>query len=575
MIRVYLTNYYNTLLMKSSDFPDYVDLSTQYTFYGIPAQTMYKSVIEITDIVTSVDIENIDFYIRKEPSKARLELLMNESIYGYSFIRTNESLIENYDSTTKKLLSAIEKNEQLGFNNNTFRLGSIITILDDTKDVKGNEQKTSETETFSGTVQSGTRNADGSFSFTSEEQVSNRTETVEMPDDAIFDNSMKLFVGRITEMNNDHEKIGITVENCIYEFRNVYRELYSTLKQYKNFDPTKKGAKLRATAGDIINVCRSMVTGLRPIASHTNKLDTKLIYDIKYDFYVPLSAILNKSLMEIMQWALQQYWSNFVVKNKLAIKRADTQYFDDIFEITADQETGFTEKLVYSYPVVRFNYNVTLTKGTPVPIESMYVSTFYEINTQDIKSDAKIGLYNVTILNPDNIVSYKFNRSTKNIVNDLFLIGTIQDDKKNVTVKKTLQFPPQEIDPTKLTDSDIDTAGILWNSQIKYGKHRLLRQIDLIDNVVSLETFAKDIGSLLAEPDYGFTVNIINYNGIQLNDAVLVNLTNTNKKVYEVKNIVYKYVGGRSEATLDLKPVLIAINNNQKSKPSTIHNTGR
>ena len=97
-------------------------------------------------------------------------------------------------------------------------------------------------------------------------------------------------------------------------------------------------------------------------------------------------------------------------------------------------------------------------------------------------------------------------------------------------------------------------------------------QIDLIDNVVSLETFAKDIGSLLAEPDYGFTVNIINYNGIQLNDAVLVNLTETNKKVYEVKNIHYRYNGGTSEATLDLKPVLISVNNNQKSTPSTIHN---
>lgn len=568
MIRVYLTNYYNTLSMQSKEYPPYVDLSTQYRFYGIPAQTMYKSVMEITDIVTSLDIENIDFYIRKEPSKARLELLMTESIYGFSYSRARD-MNENF---TKSILSTIEKNNELGFNNNTFRLGSIVTILDDTKDVKGNEQKTKEIETFSGNVQTGTRNADGSFSFTDTNKVSNQVQTTEMSSEQILDNSMKLFVGRITEMNNDHEKIGITVENCIYEFRNIYRELYSTLAQYKDFDPKKKGAKLRATAGDIINVCRSMITGLSPIKSHTNKLDTKLIYDVKYDFYVPFSAISNKSLIEIMQWALQQYWSNFILKNKLALKRSNTQYFDDIFEITADQETEFTEKLVYSYPVVRFNYNVTLTNGTPVPIESMYVSTFYEINTQDIKSDAKIGLYNVTILNPDNIVSYKFNRSTKNIVNDLFLIGTIQDDKKNVTVKKTLQFPPQEIDPTKLTDSDIDTAGILWNSQIKYGKHRLLRQIDLIDNVVSLETFAKDIGSLLAEPDYGFTVNIINYNGIQLNDAVLVNLTETNNKVYEVKNIHYRYNGGTSEATLDLKPVLISVNNNQKSTPATINN---
>ena len=558
MIRVYLTNYYNTLSMQSKEYPPYVDLSTQYRFYGIPAQTMYKSVMEITDIVTSLDIENIDFYIRKEPSKARLELLMTESIYGFSYSRARD-MNENF---TKSILSTIEKNNELGFNNNTFRLGSIITILDDTKDIKGNEQKTKEIETFSGNVQTGTRNADGSFSFNNE-TVSNQVQTTEMSSEQILDNSMKLFVGRITEMNNDHEKIGITVENCIYEFRNVYRELYSTLAQYKDFNPKKKGAKLRATAGDIINVCRSMITGLSPISSHTNKLDTKLIYDVKYDFYVPFSAISNKSLIEIMQWALQQYWNNFILKNKLALKRSNTQYFDDIFEITADQETEFTEKLVYSYPVVRFNYNVTLTKGTPVPIESMYVSTFYEINTQDIKSDAKIGLYNVTILNPDNIVSYKFNRSTKNIVNDLFLMGIKKDDKKNVTIVDTLQYPNEKLDKT---------SELLWNTQIKYGKHRLFRTIDLIDNKISLETFAKDIGSLLAEPDYGFTVNIINYNGIQLNDAVLVNLTETNNKVYEVKNIVFKYVGGRSEATLDLKPILIAVNDNQKSTPATIHN---
>ena len=561
MIRVYLTNYYNA----ENDVPASADLSTQYSFYGYNTN-LVRSDIEITDIVLSLDIENIDFYVRKEPSKARLELLMNESIYGYNYTRTRESIIEDFERTTKKVLSAIEKNDQLGFNDDTFRLGSIVTILDDSKDINGNEQNTLETETFSGTVQSGTRNADGSFSFTDTNQVSNQTNTTIMSNSMILDNSMKLFVGRITEMNNDHEKIGITVENCIYEFRNMYRELYSTLAQYKDFNPKKKGSKLRATAGDIINVCRSMITGLRPIASHTNKLDTKLIYDIKYDFYVPLSAILNKSLMEIMQWALQQYWSNFVVKNKLAIQRSNSLYYDDIFEITADQETEFTEKLVYSYPVVRFNYNVTKTNGTPVPIESMYISTFYEVNTQDIKSDIKVGLYNVTVLNPDNIVSYKFNRSTKNIVNDLFLIGTTTDDKKNVTVKKTLQYPNEKADKT---------SELLWNSQIKYGKHRLFRTIDLVDNTISLETFAKDIGSLLAEPDYGFTVNIINYNGIQLNDAVLVNLTNTNKKVYEVKNIVYKYVGGRSEATLDLKPVLIAIDDNQKSKPSTIHNTGR
>lgn len=559
MIRVYLTNYYNV----ENDVPASADLSTQYSFYGYNTK-LVRSDIEITDIVLSLDIENIDFYVRKEPSKARLELLMNESIYGYNYTRTRESIIEDFERTIKPILSAMEKNDQLGFNDDTFRLGSIVTILDDSQDINRNEQNTS-AETFSGTVQSGTRNADGSFSFTNETQVSNQTKTT-MSNSMILDNSMKLFVGRITEMNNDHEKIGITVENCIYEFRNMYRELYSTLKQYKNFDPTKKGAKLRATAGDIINVCRAMITNLRPIETHKNTKDTNLIYDSKYDFYVPLSAILNKSLMEIMQWALQQYWSNFVVKNKLAIQRSNSLYYDDIFEITADQETEFTEKLVYSYPVVRFDYNVTRPNGTPVPIESMYISTFYEVNTQDIKSDIKVGLYNVTVLNPDNIVSYKFNRSTKNIVNDLFIIGIHEDDKKNVTIIDTLQYPNEKADKT---------SELLWNSQIKYGKHRLFRTIDLVDNTISLETFAKDIGSLLAEPDYGFTVNIINYNGIQLNDAVLVNLTNTNKKVYEVKNIVYKYVGGRSEATLDLKPVLIAIDDNQKSKPSTIHNTGR
>lgn len=561
MIRVYLTNYYNA----ENDVPASADLSTQYSFYGYNTN-LVRSDIEITDIVLSLDIENIDFYVRKEPSKARLELLMNESIYGYNYTRTRESIIEDFEHTTKKVLSAMEKNDQLGFNDDTFRLGSIVTILDDSQDINGNEQNTS--ETFSGTVQSGKRNADGSFSFTDTNQVSNQTNTTIMSNSMILDNSMKLFVGRITEMNNDHEKIGITVENCIYEFRNMYRELYSTLAQYKSYDAKKDKEQtgLRATAGDIINVCRAMITNLRPIETHRNSKDTNLIYDSKYDFYVPLSAISNKSLMEIMQWALQQYWSNFVVKNKLAIQRSNSLYYDDIFEITADQETEFTEKLVYSYPVVRFNYNVTRPNGTPVPIESMYISTFYEVNTQDIKSDIKVGLYNVTVLNPDNIVSYKFNRSTKNIVNDLFIMGINKDDKKNVTVIDTLQYPNEKADKT---------SELLWNSQIKYGKHRLFRTIDLVDNTISLETFAKDIGSLLAEPDYGFTVNIINYNGIQLNDAVLVNLTNTNKKVYEVKNIVYKYVGGRSEATLDLKPVLIAIDDNQKSKPSTIHNTGR
>lgn len=533
MIRVYLTNYYN----PENDVPSSADLSTAYSFYGYNTR-LVRSDIEITDIVTSLDIENIDFYVRKEPSKARLELLMNESIYGYNYTRARESIIEDL-----KVLSAMEKNDQLGFNDDTFRLGSIVTILDDSQDINGNEQKTSYTETFTGS-------------------------SVIMDDEMIFDRSMKLFVGRITEMNNDHEKISITVENCIYEFRNVYRELYSTLAKYKSYKPKKdtKETGLRATAGDIINVCRSMITNINPISSHKHYLDTDLIYDDKYEFYVPISAIVNKSLIEIMQWALQQYWSNFVVKNKLAIQRSNSLYYDDIFEITADQETEFTEKLVYSYPVVRFDYNVTRPNGTPVPIESMYISTFYEVNTQDIKSDIKVGLYNVTVLNPDNIVSYKFNRSTKNIVNDLFIIGINEDDKKNVTVIDTLQYPNEKADKT---------SELLWNSQIKYGKHRLFRTIDLVDNTISLETFAKDIGSLLAEPDYGFTVNIINYNGIQLNDAVLVNLTNTNKKVYEVKNIVYKYVGGRSEATLDLKPVLIAIDDNQKSKPSTIHNTGR
>ena len=556
MIRVYLTNYYNV----ENDVPASADISREYSFYGYNKK-LVRSDIEITDIVTSLDIENIDFYIRKEPSKARLELLMNDSIYGYSYMRANESILEDYGATLKPRISAQKKNNELTFNKDSFRLGSIITILDDSKDINGNEQQ--KPEISSGTVQSGTRNEDGSFSFTDTNHVSNKQQTSEIQSEIILEKSMKLFVGRITEMNNDHEKIGITVENCIYEFRNVYRELYSTLAKYKDFDPKKKGSKLRATAGDIINVCRSMITGMRPISSHTHGLDTKLIYDVKYDFYVPFSAISNKSLIEIMQWALQQYWSNFVVKNKLAIQRKSALYFDDIFEITADQETEFTEKLVYSYPIVRFDYNVSMAEGTPVPINAMYISTFYEINTQDAKADIKIGLYNVTILNPENIVSYKFNRSTKNIVNDLFLIGIIEDDKKNSVIIDTLQYPNEKNDKT---------SELLWNSQIKYGKHRLLRSIGAIDNNITLETFAKDIGSLLAEPDYGFTVNIINYNGIQLNDAVLVNLTNTNKKVYEVKNIIYKYVGGRSEATLELKPILIAVNDNQKSTPATIHN---
>lgn len=563
MIRVYLTNYYDV----ENECPSTVDLSTLYSFYG--SDTKYvRSFIEITDSVISLDIENVDFYIRKEPSKARLDLIMNESIYGYSITRSKEEIIENFSSVNKKL-SAMKKNEQLLFNNDSFRLGSIVTILDDSQDINGNEKKTSSTETITGTIKIGTRNEDGSFSFDSSENVVN----IKVSADEIFDNSMALFVGRITEMNNDHEKISITVENCIYEFRNVYRELYSTLSKYKSYDAKKdtKETGLRATAGDIINVCRSMITNLNPISGHKHYLDTDLIYDDKYEFYVPISAILNKSLIEIMQWALQQYWSVFIVKNKLGIKRKSAQYFDDVFEITADKETEFTEKLVYSYPVVRFDYNHTMAEGTPVPISSMYISTFYEINTSDIKGTNKIGEYNVTVLTKDNIISYKFNRSTKNLVNDLFMIGTKKDDKNNVSVYQTLQFPPVKLDDIskKLIGEESE---LLVNSQIKYGKHRLFRTIDLIDNDVSLETFAKDIGSLLAEPDYGFTVTIINYNGIKLNDAVLVELTETNEKVYEVKNIIYKYQDGRSEATLDLKPVLIAIDNNKKTQPATIHN---
>jgi hypothetical protein len=285
----------------------------------------------------------------------------------------------------------------------------------------------------------------------------------------------------------------------------VHREFYPTLAKYVEYNPKADTNKtgLVATAGQIINVCKSLVTQTSPINSHRGEMDTELIYDDNYKFFVPTSAVLNKSLIEIMQWALQQYWKTFVVKNKLAIKRVNTSLFNDVFKITSDNMSETTEKLAYSYPVIKLNYNI-MSLDSPVSIKSLIISTFYKENyrTADHTKPYKLLIsgFNVTKLNADNIVSYKYTRSTKNIVNSLHMLGTKTDDKKNVTVLKTLVYP---------NNSGTPDEELFYRSQIKYGIHRLTRAIDLIDNEVTLETFAKDIGSILTEPDYGLTVNIV------------------------------------------------------------------
>ena len=555
MIRVYLSNFYD----KEYDAPSNVNFDHVYNFYGYKKTKYGRGDLEITDIVTSIDIDQLDFYIRKEPSKARMELIMNESILDYTK--------PNSTAETHALVNAMQKNAELLFNNNSFRLGSIITIADDDYTYDG--ELFEKSGTSEGTVYKGTRNDDGSFTFSNTGIYEKKS--WEVDDYTIFERSKKIFVGRITEMNNDNQRIQITVENCIYEFRNVYREFYPTLAKYVEYDPKTDTEKtgLMATAGQIINVCKSLITQTLPINSHRGKLDTELIYDDKYKFFVPTSAVLNKSSIEIMQWALQQYWKTFLVKNKLSIKRVNNSTFNDIFEITSDNVEENTEKLAYSYPVIKFNYNI-MSLDSPVSINSLIISTFYESNFRTIDQTEPYRLlisgFNVTKLNADNIVSYKYTRSTKNIVNSLHMLGTKTDDKKNITVLKTLVYP---------NNSGTQDEELFYRSQIKYGIHRLTRAIDLIDNEVSLETFAKDIGSILAEPDYGLTVNIVDYRGINLNDAVYLEITGLDGKVYEVKNITYKISNGKTEATLDLKPIFITMDNNKKSNPSTIHNTGK
>jgi len=228
-----------------------------------------------------------------------------------------------------------------------------------------------------------------------------------------------------------------------------------------------------------------------------------------------------------------------------------------------------TEKLAYSYPVVKFNYNI-MSLDSPVSIKSLIISTFYKENyrTADQTEPYKLLIsgFNVTKLNADNIVSYKYTRSTKNIVNSLHMLGTKTDDKKNVTVLKTLVYP---------NNSGTPDEELFYRSQIKYGIHRLTRAVDLIDNEVTLETFAKDIGSILTEPDYGLTVNIVDYQDISLNDAVYLDITELYGKVYEVKNITYKIANGKTEATLDLKPIFDTIDPIKRLNPSAIHNTGK
>lgn len=532
MIRVYLSNFYDV----EYDAPSNVDFNNLYHFYGYKDTRYGRGDLEITDIVTSIDIDQVDFYVRKEPSKARMELVMNESILNYNAPKNLSEISALFD--------AVRKNAELLFNNNSFRLGSIITIADDDYTYDGELfEKPGITE--------GTRN--------------------EVDDYTVFERSKKLFVGRITELNNDNQRIQITVENCIYEFRNVHREFYPTLAKYVEYNPKADTNKtgLVATAGQIINVCKSLVTQTSPINSHRGEMDTELIYDDNYKFFVPTSAVLNKSLIEIMQWALQQYWKTFVVKNKLAIKRVNTSLFNDVFKITSDNMSETTEKLAYSYPVVKFNYNI-MSLDSPVSIKSLIISTFYKENyrTADQTEPYKLLIsgFNVTKLNADNIVSYKYTRSTKNIVNSLHMLGTKTDDKKNVTVLKTLVYP---------NNSGTPVEELFYRSQIKYGIHRLTRAVDLIDNEVTLETFAKDIGSILTEPDYGLTVNIVDYQDISLNDAVYLDITELYGKVYEVKNIAYKIANGKTEATLDLKPIFDTIDPNKRPNPSAIHNTGK
>ena len=561
MIRVYLINYYD---VEKDEMPEGTDMSYGYRFYGYDT-LFYRSVIDITDTVLSTSIDSIDFYERKEPSKAQLELVMNDSIYGYSLASTDT-------------LSAMAINNQMLFNNNTFRLGSLITIVDDSID-RGGRELIKKEERPAGEVTTFKRNDNGSFSASGTEWV--EASTVVMPDDIIWRDSHRVFSGRITEFNNDHQRIQITVTNCMYEYRNSYREFYNVLTKYKQYDPKTdtQNTGLRATAGDIVKIATQFVTNVAVTnvaggGIKNNAFDTDLIYDDKYEFLVPISAVLNKSLMEIIQWGLQQYWKIFLVKNQLTIRRDNrNDLLDDIYIITSNNTDEITEKLAYSYPIIRFDYNYEQNFTTPVAVTPLIISTFYEINhttekvevgnsnyISESKSDStsiiEVGGYKVTLLTPDNIISYKYGRSTKNIVNEFNMLGTKKDDKNNVSIVESKLYP---------FDSSDASMEILKNSRIKYGVHRLTRTIDLIDNTVSLETFAKDIGSILAEPDYSLSVNIINIGNIQLNDAVMLDLTGHDGKVYEVKNINYKYSEGSSEATLELRPVLVSYNTNQKT----------
>lgn len=557
MIRVYLTNMWD--IEKES--PD-IDTSYAFSWYGYNKE-LYPSYTEITESVTNLEIEHIDFYVRKEPSKAKIDCVSNEGMIPLSI-----------SSTPKENLTAMRKNNEMIFNKDVLRLGTIVTIVDDEYSSDGNELNT--VEQSEGMTQTATRNADGTFTLSQPEY---EQYTMIMSNSEILRYAKKIFCGRITDLTNDNEKVSFTVENVIYEFRNVYREFYKNLIIYLSYDSKKdvNNDGVRATAGQIINVCKSLINGLSPTVSK-GRLDTGLIYDDKYKFLIPPSAIFNKSLIEIMNWALQEYWKQFVVKNKLTIERSGNENFTDVFNITSNSDDSNILKLSQSYPVVYFDYNIGGSPALdgPLSLNSIIITTFYELNsvsesTNDTTSKkVKYDEYYVTYLHPDNIINYRFTRSLKNLVNDLYMLGTQKDDKNNVSIVSKFQFPAQSTESADLLGNK-QITDMLWNSRIKYGIHRITRTVDLIDNTVSLETFARDIGSILCEPDYGLTVNIINYMNIRLNDAIVMNLDGMSNIMYEVKNLTYRINNGRSEATLDLKPTIVTFSKSGKELKELIN----
>lgn len=353
-----------------------------------------------------------------------------------------------------------------------------------------------------------------------------------------------LFYGRITDMDNDATRVRITCSNTLYELRNIYNDFYKRLATYVNYKPTE-GKLLNCTLYDIKQVIQPIMTGMNSGGGSTWHENTR---DKRYAFNITPNMIIGKTLSEILNLAINKFWEQYILVNKLSINRIKGNVLSVHVSDGADGSNT-----PYMYPVLIMDYN---SLNTDMQNFNFFVTTFYDWNTSfnnEYKSEyANIGGFIAFELTEDNVISYKMQRSIKDVVNEFEITGYITDDKKNKVIKSQYTYPPD------MTSRD---SQIMVDSLIKYGKSKRIKQIDLENDVVSLETYAKDIGSILCEPDYNLTLTIRNNTKIQLYDCVYVNISGITPTLCEVRNIEYRLSDGSSETTLELHPVMQAIVN--------------